>query len=81
MQARRAWYQWRIIAWLEVTMKENTRAVHWTLRRLAVLGIVALVGAVSRPARAQDDGSTEVVPGMEDACIENFGRCEWMSRE
>ncbi len=24
-------------------------------------------------ARAQDDGSTEVVPGMEDACIENFG--------
>lgn len=24
-------------------------------------------------ARAQDDGSTEVVPGMEDACIENLG--------
>jgi hypothetical protein len=25
------------------------------------------------PARAQDDGSTEVVPGMEDSCIENLG--------
>ncbi len=36
---------------------------------LAALAILSF-GVV---ARAQDDGSTEVVPGMEDACIENFG--------
>ena len=54
-------------------MREDTRAVRWTLWRLTVLGIAALICAASRPAWAQDDGSTEVVPGMEDACIENFG--------
>jgi hypothetical protein len=35
-----------------------------------VIFVLLFFGAV---ARAQDDGSTEVVPGMEDACIENLG--------
>jgi hypothetical protein len=47
----------------------------WNLWRMGrAPGLAALVllcfGAA---ARAQDDGSTEVVPGMEDACIQNFG--------
>ena len=37
------------------------------------LGLVVLTMTLSVAARAQDDGSTEIVPGMEDACIENFG--------
>lgn len=43
---------------------------------LVVLGI-AILAVAALSARAQD-GSTEVVPGMEDACIENFGyvNCE-----
>jgi hypothetical protein len=38
------------------------------------LGLAALVlPCFGAAVLAQDDGSTEVVPGMEDACIENFG--------
>jgi hypothetical protein len=40
--------------------------------KAALVVMVALLALGTR-ARAQDDGSTEVVPGMEDACIENFG--------
>ncbi len=36
---------------------------------LAVLVLLCFGAAL----RAQDDGSTEVVPGMEDSCIENLG--------
>jgi Domain of unknown function (DUF4189) len=58
---------------LGVAMSEDSCAVRWGRWSLAVFGIAVLVCAASRFARAQDDGSTEVVPGMEDACIENFG--------
>src|SRR5579872_132408 len=54
-------------------MRGDTRAMRWIRWSLAVLGIAALFSAASRPAGAQEDGSTEVVPGMEDTCIENFG--------
>ena len=51
------------------------RKNQWNLWRIQhVPGLAALLllcfGAA---ARAQDDGSTEVVPGMEDSCIENLG--------
>ena len=52
---------------------QNARVVRWMRCSLAALGIATLICSASRPARAQDDGSTEVVPGMEDACIENLG--------
>ena len=52
-------------------MRMNRRNVWWMWR---VPGLAALVLlSLGAAARAQDDGSTEVVPGMEDACIENFG--------
>ena len=54
-------------------MRGDACPARWMRWGSAVLGIVALAGAASQPARAQDDGSTEVVPGMEDACIENLG--------
>ena len=47
----------------------------WNLWRMArAPGLTALVlFCFGAAARAQDSGSTEVVPGMEDACIQNFG--------
>ena len=49
-------------------MKLNRRNLLWVgyAPILSVLCFAAMV-------HAQDDGSTEVVPGMEDSCIENFG--------
>ncbi len=54
-------------------MTEDVCALSWMRCGLVVLGIAALACATVRNARAQDDGSTEVVPGMEDSCIENLG--------
>ncbi len=54
-------------------MRGNPRAVRWMRWSLAALGIAALISVAGLPARGQDDGSTEVVPGMEDSCIENLG--------
>lgn len=44
----------------------------WWMRCTPELVVLVLL-CFGVAARAQDDGSTEVVPGMEDACIENFG--------
>lgn len=54
-------------------MSGGARAVRWMRRSFALLCLAAVICAACRLAQAQDDGSTEVVPGMEDACIENFG--------
>jgi len=49
----------------------NRWNLRWMLRTPGLAELVLLCFCAL--ARAQDDGSTEVVPGMEDACIENFG--------
>jgi len=56
---------------LEESMMMDRRKPGWVGRAsgLAVLVLLCFGAA----ARAQDDGSTEVVPGMEDSCIENLG--------
>jgi hypothetical protein len=45
----------------------------WNLRMGCVPGMSALVLLCSAAACAQNNGSTEVVPGMENPCIQNFG--------
>src|SRR5579863_3897063 len=51
------------------------RMNRWNLRSMGCAAGLAMLVLLcfGVAARAQDDGSTEVVPGMEDACIENFG--------
>jgi hypothetical protein len=55
----------------EESMKMNRGNLWWLIRAPGVAALVLLCLGVA--ARAQDDGSTEVVPGMEDSCIENLG--------
>lgn len=52
-----------------------TSPIRWGL---AALELAALACTMPHAAHGQDNGSTEVVPGMEDACIENLGylNCE-----
>ena len=52
-------------------MRMNRWNLGWMWRALGLAALVWLCFGAA--ARAQDDGSTEVVPGMEDSCIENFG--------
>jgi len=52
----------------------NKEMIGWLNREAMGLGLMMLTMALGIAcARAQDNGSTEIVPGMEDACIENFG--------
>ena len=52
-------------------MRMNRWNPCWIWRAPGLSVLVLLCFGVA--ARAQDDGSTEVVPGMEDSCIENLG--------
>lgn len=52
-------------------MRMNRWNLWWMWRAPLLAALVLLCFGAA--ARAQDGGSTEVVPGMEDACIENFG--------
>ena len=52
-------------------MRMNRWNLWWMRRALELAALVLLCSGAG--ARAQNDGSTEVVPGMEDACIENLG--------
>jgi hypothetical protein len=52
-------------------MKMNRQNPWWMGRAPAMAALVLLCFGAA--ACAQDDGSTEVVPGMEDSCIENLG--------
>ena len=52
-------------------MKMNRWNLRWIGRAPGLAALVLLCFGAA--ARTQEDGSTEVVPGMEDACIENLG--------
>jgi Domain of unknown function (DUF4189) len=52
-------------------MRKNRWNLWWMGRAPGLAALVLLCFGAA--ARAQDDGSTEVVPGMEDSCIENLG--------
>lgn len=52
-------------------MRMNRWNLWWMGRAHGLAALVFL--CISAAARGQDNGSTEIVPGMEDACIENFG--------